>query len=190
VVRNEVQQLATLINERNDVSMRIAQLIGRPAQIGHVGEWIASKIFDVELENSAVVKGIDGRFRSGSLVGKSVNVKYYAKLEYSLAIRDDALPEYYLVFTGSRSKVMTSRGDARLWFIDWVFLFDAKNLCESLLARASVKIDPFATSVCRQLWQDAEIYPAPSNPLIRLDDRQKSLLRLFSSTQRLESRPI
>ena len=68
----EVAQLAELIRERNEVAWRITQLIGRPAQIGHIGEWIASRTFDIELEVSAVAKGIDGRFRSGPLQGKSV----------------------------------------------------------------------------------------------------------------------
>jgi hypothetical protein len=36
---------------------------------GHLGEWIASVVFDIELESSASAKGIDGRFRSGPLRG-------------------------------------------------------------------------------------------------------------------------
>jgi hypothetical protein len=178
---NEVEQLADLIRERNDVAKRITELIGRPAQIGHVGEWIASKVFDIELEGSAVAKGIDGRFRSGLLRGKSVNVKFYAKQEGLLAIREDALPDYFLVLVGPRSKAMTSRGDARLWYIDSVFLFHAHDLYELLQQSATVKIDRCATSVRRQLWERAEIYPTTTNAALSLDPTQRSCLGLFSS---------
>lgn len=42
---------------------------------GHLGEWTASKVFDIELEKSAVAAALDGHFRGSPLAGKSVNVK-------------------------------------------------------------------------------------------------------------------
>jgi hypothetical protein len=48
---------------------------------GHLGEWIASQVFDIALEVSAVAEGIDGVFRSGALEGSMVNVKWYLKRE-------------------------------------------------------------------------------------------------------------
>jgi hypothetical protein len=42
---------------------------------GHLGEWIAVQVLDIELEVSAVSAGIDGHFRSGPLQGRTVNVK-------------------------------------------------------------------------------------------------------------------
>ncbi len=176
---NEIEQLAELIRERNEVARRITKLIGRPAQIGHVGEWIASKVFDIELEASAVSKGIDGRFRSGPLEGKAVNVKFYAKREGVLDIREDALPEYFLVLAGPRPRAMTSRGEDRLWFIDWVFLFQAANLQVHHRERA-VKIG-VATGVIHQQWDLAEIYPTATNAALTLDANQRRLLELFSS---------
>jgi hypothetical protein len=55
-----VEKLAQLIHERNRISEEIARIIGRPALSGHIGEYIASKIFNIRLEESAISKGIDG----------------------------------------------------------------------------------------------------------------------------------
>ncbi len=71
--------LAELLRERNRISSKIATLIGRPALSSHLGEYIASKIFDIELYESATHKGADGQFGSGPLRGKTVNVKLYGK---------------------------------------------------------------------------------------------------------------
>jgi hypothetical protein len=177
---SEIEELASLIRERNEVASRITALIGRPSQIGHIGEWIASKIFDIELERSAVAKGCDGRFCSGQLQGKTVNVKFYAKREGMLAIREDALPDHYLVLTGPRSMVMNSRGDGRPWHIDLVYLFNALELYESLCG-SGVRIDACATSICAKYWTQAEIYPAASNSLLALTVDQCRSLSLFGS---------
>jgi len=41
----DLRKLAELIRRRNAVGREIAALIGRPAQIGHLGEHIASQVF-------------------------------------------------------------------------------------------------------------------------------------------------
>jgi len=56
---SEIERLADLISKRNQVNKEIADLIGRPALTGHVGEFIASRVFNIELESSAARKGID-----------------------------------------------------------------------------------------------------------------------------------
>lgn len=175
---NEIEQLAQLIRERNNVAIRITNVIGRPAQIGHIGEFIASKVFDIKLEVSAVTKGFDGVFCSGPFRGNTVNIKFYGKLESLLDIREDALPDFYLVLTGPRSKIMTSRGESRPWHIDWVFLFHAPSLLAELRQR-NVKMG-VATSVLRQSWVNAEIYPK-ENPLFPLNDDQRQMLKVFHS---------
>ena len=43
---------------------------------GHLGEWIAAQVFDIELERSAY---IGGQFRTGPLQGQTVNMKWYLK---------------------------------------------------------------------------------------------------------------
>ncbi len=72
-----IRRLAALIGTKNAADAAIAEMIGRPCQIGHVGEWIAAQVFDIELHPSAAVEASDGVFRAGSLAGRSVNVKWY-----------------------------------------------------------------------------------------------------------------
>ena len=71
--------LASLIRQRNAAEIKIAAIIGRPASIGHLGEYIASKIFNIDLVRSASHKAIDGHFSDGPLAGRSVNIKWYAR---------------------------------------------------------------------------------------------------------------
>ena len=51
---SDLQSLAALIRARNAIEIPITQIIGRPSQLGHIGEFIASRIFDIALEESAV----------------------------------------------------------------------------------------------------------------------------------------
>lgn len=39
-------ELALLLQQYNQIANQLATIINRPAQIGHVGEFIASQIFD------------------------------------------------------------------------------------------------------------------------------------------------
>lgn len=178
---NEIQRLAELIRQQNVISAQIARLIGRPAQIGHVGEFIASRVFDIELEKSATAKAIDGRFRQGVLAGRSVNVKWYAKREGLLDITPMCLPDFYLVLTGPSAAAVSSRGSSRLWFIESAYLFDAKLLVEKLTATLGI-----ATSVKRQFWDAAEIHPRPQCPLLQLTNEQHELLSLLSERAVIE----
>ncbi|WP_442853014.1 hypothetical protein [Bacillus sp. UNC41MFS5] len=61
--------------------------------MGHTGEYIASKIFEIELVESTSNKGIDGFF-SGLLSGKSVNIKFYTKQECLL----DITPNFHGIY--------------------------------------------------------------------------------------------
>jgi hypothetical protein len=97
-----LERLAELIRVRNDASRAIAEHIGRPAQIGHVGDYIAARVFDIGLVASGSHKAIDGHFRSGPLAGRSVNVKWYGREESLLDLTPDCLPDDYLVMTGPR----------------------------------------------------------------------------------------
>ncbi len=116
-----LEQLAGLLSEMNSIGERISEISQRPATIGHTGEYIAAEIFDIELEESANAKGIDGHFRSGTLAGRTVNAKWYSKLEYMLEINPDALPDFFLVMTGPKAVEPTSKGGIRPWLIDYFF---------------------------------------------------------------------
>ena len=53
---NELEKLSELVKNRNSIEKEISQIIQRPAFTGHLGEYIASKIFDVELNDSALIQ--------------------------------------------------------------------------------------------------------------------------------------
>jgi hypothetical protein len=50
-----------LLRDRNTIDAKIATIIGRPMTAGHLGEWIAARIFGMALEPSATATAIDGR---------------------------------------------------------------------------------------------------------------------------------
>lgn len=173
---NTIIELAQLLKTKNEIDDLIAGKINRPALTGHIGEYIASRIFDIKLCDSATNPAIDGVFISGELKGKSVNIKYYSKEEHLLDITPKLLPDYYLVMTGPKENASHSKGKTRPFVIKSVFLFDAMQLVE-ILANRKVKIG-VATSVISSLWEDAKIFPCESN-LLELNDKQKTLLQYF-----------
>ena len=176
----KLQELAKLIRCRNEIDAKITKIIGRPALTSHVGEYIASQIFKIELEQSGTQKGFDGRFTEGPLKGKTVNIKFYPKRENLLDINPDleSALDYYLVLTGPKSSATSSRGTTRPWVITNVYLFESHKLME-VLKRRGVKIG-YATSVISKLWDGAEIYPERKNENFpSLSPEQIRLLELF-----------
>jgi hypothetical protein len=145
----ELEELANLIRTRNSIDEKISAVIGRPAEKGHVGEYIARMIFGIKENVSATQKGHDGIFLQGPLAGKTVNVKFYGKLEGILDLQPKYTPDYYLVLTGTKSVASSSRGKTRPWTIESIFLFDSKEL-HSTLEKRGVKIGT-ATSVRKEI---------------------------------------
>ena len=176
---NSLRELADSIRKRNIVDARIAEIIGRPAEKGHIGEFIASKIFGIELHESATHAGSDGRFVGGPLDGKTVNIKYYGKMESILDINTKQPADFYLVLTGPRGAGASSVGGQRPFVIESVYLFDVPRLVEALKTRGA-KIG-VATSVAKQYWEEAEIFPSTNSSQLRLNDEQRTLLEEFSS---------
>jgi hypothetical protein len=177
----ELRRIADLLEKRNRLDSEIAARIGRPMTSGHLGEWIAAEIFDVELEASASAAACDGYFRSGPLQGRSVNVKWYLQREGILDLTSPLMPDEYLVMTGPASAATTSQGGTRPWRIDSVYLFDAIGLRDDLLARG-IKVGT-ASSVRAALWAQAEIYPKPVNPRLLLREDQVEALKLFAPAE-------
>ena len=174
---DELETLGELIKTKNDIESKISQIIGRPGLQGHIGEFIAGKIFDLELHEDATKRGNDGVFRSGPLSGKNVNVKWYAKRENFLDINPMDPAEYYLVLAGPKTSAASSRGTSRPLVINSVFLFESGNLITQLKKR-TVKIG-IATSVTQEQWNNAEIFPNQRNILLPVTEKQKELLRHF-----------
>jgi len=174
---DELKTLGDLIKTKNDIETQISQIIGRPAEKGHIGEFIAGKIFDLKLHEDATKRGNDGVFRSGPLAGKNVNVKLYGKRDNVLDFNLTDPAEYYLVLTGPKSHIGSSRGSTRPLVINSVFLFESGQLISELKKR-KVKIG-IATSVTQEQWNNAEIFPNQRNNLLIVTEKQKELLGYF-----------
>lgn len=173
----DLPRLVDLIRRRNENEATIAPIIGRPALPGHIGEFIASRIFDIELDGNATRPGSDGLFRSAGLANKSVNVKFYPKRDGSLDINVRNLPDYYLVLAGPKDQALSSRGAIRPWCIKEVFLFEAAPLVARLKKRP-VKVGT-ATSVTDGEWSRARIFPVSRRSPLGLTDAQQVALGLF-----------
>lgn len=178
-----LSDLSKLIKERNKVERQIAKLIGRPGNIGPIGEFIASEIFDIALMESANTKGIDGYFNS-QLKNKSVNIKWYTKDQRMLDINPNGIPDYYLVLAGVYDNVLGStRGKNLPWVIHKVYLFNSKKLMEYLSTR-KVKIG-IATSITKEFWHQGEIYPTSVNKELVITDQQFKFLQLFKEAENM-----
>jgi hypothetical protein len=157
VETDSLARIAALLRERNAIDVELAEPIHRPMTPGHLGEWIAAQVFGIELEASAVAAGIDGRFRSGPLQGRTVNIKWYLKLEGLLDTTERTELDYYLVLAGPRSPAVSSRGTIRPRCIEAVYLFEARQLRSEQMARGVKR--GVASSVIRQQWEAARDLP-------------------------------
>lgn len=176
----DLHGLASFIKIRNVVDEEIARTIGRPAHPGHIAEYIAAAIFDIQLEVAANTKAVDGQFRSGPLAGKSVNIKSGTRKQGMLNVVASADPtlhsDCYLVLSGQGGDVSSS-GQRAPWVIRQVLLFDANDLLQAL-ALKGIKLG-VGTSVNSALWKAAMIYPDPVNPTLVITPQQHEALRLF-----------
>lgn len=153
-----VRRVADLLRRRNAIDAELASIIDRPAEKGHVGEWLASVLFDIELERSAANPSWDGRFRSGPHAGRTVDIKWYARREGLLDINPATLPDCYLVLTGPPGAADSSRGASRPWIVTDAFLFETEALLQELRGRG-VAIG-IATSVRQDLWERSRCRPS------------------------------
>jgi len=176
-----LERVAALLQTRNAIDTDLAAIMQRPMTSGHLGEWIAARIFDIDLEESASTAAIDGRFRSGLVGGRTVNVKWYLKREGVLDTTESDALDYYLVLTGPLSSAGSSRGSTRPWCVEAVYLFDARQLRSEQISRG-VKLG-IASSVTTRQWEAAQVYPHSANPVLPVSANQRNLLKLFSATQ-------
>jgi hypothetical protein len=172
-----INRIAELLHERNALDAEIAAIMHRPMTSGHPGEWIASRVFDIELEPSAAAAAIDGRFRSGPLQGRTVNITWNPKREGVLDTSESDQLDYYLVLAGPPSAAASSRGATRPRGIEAVFLSDARQLRAGQIQRGARR--GIASSVLQRQWAAAEIYPATANPLFTVTPGQAAILTLF-----------
>src|SRR5438270_11517048 len=174
---NDLPQLASLLKSRDTIDYKIATIIGRPAQVQSVGEYIASVIFGITLTGEIMVhKSSDGHFARGPLAGQTVDVQWHPRHDGILHLKTDPLPDYYLVFVGSKEAAMVHNLSIP-WVIECVFLFDAGELYTALRERG-VQIGK-STSITGPLWERAEIYPAQRNARLVLSNEERAQIALF-----------
>jgi hypothetical protein len=148
-----MRELAARIARRNVADKAIAELIGRPAQRGHIVEFIAARMFDIWLHDSATHVGSEGVFTTGPLKSRSVNIKFYGAQEGILDVKESGAPDYYVVPTGPRRTAATSRGLVRPLVVEHIYVF-----AHAALLEAGVK-PGVAASVRKAPWDAAVIYP-------------------------------
>ena len=182
---DRLTELADFVRTKNAADRHVARLIGRPTLPGHFGEFVASRIFDIELNKGAAKPGFDGRFRSGGLTGKSVNIKFYTRNDHLLDMTEEGKPgpDYYLVMTGPKGKAEPSRGKTRPWVIESVFLFEAEALVRELRAQNPKKRIGLAAHVYVKLWRKAMIHPNGDSPLLEVTETRRRQLALFSAAR-------
>jgi hypothetical protein len=153
-------------------------LTGRPAALGHLGEYIAARVFPIHLTKNAAHQSIDGYFFQGPLSPCSVNIKWYAVREGLLDIIPGFLPDYYLVLAGPLPTLTAQlQIRSRPWKVNSVHLFDANDLVDNLEERR-VRVGA-SSSVRRELWEASEIYPKANCALYPLSSIQYNLLKLY-----------
>jgi hypothetical protein len=175
--QTQLAVLAELIRSKNAIDNQIAALVNRPALPGHVGEFIAARIFGIRLYSSATHAHSDGEFIDGALAGRTVNVKWYLKREGGVDLTPDCDCDFHLVMTGPQSWAIRTEGATRPWIITSVHLFDTQQLIADQRARG-VQVG-VASSAREAQWHAAEIYPQPRNPLLVLTPQQREWLRWF-----------
>jgi len=179
-VPDDLARLADLLHQRDGLDAKIAQIVGRSARPGDVGEFIAARIFDIELSASATQPGYDGTFRSGPLRGKTVNIKTYGDILGGIDIGPHPC-DHYLVLTGPPRK--TPAGVRHHpWRITGVYLFDIARLVATLHGRG-VKIG-IATSLRKADAEAARVFPPTGRSPLALTPEQVALLRLFANEPR------
>lgn len=174
---DELKSLANLIKRRNAIDDDIAKIIDRPAERGHIGEFVAAAIFDIELHESATNKGSDGDFRSGPLARRSMNIKFHGKRWPKLNMNLDDPPDFYLVLTGPITPASSSKGRTLPLTISSAFLFDYhKLICKLRMLGVKIRKE---TSIRNHLWDEAEIYPNQNDELLQLTPEQHEMLKMF-----------
>jgi len=130
---------------------------------------------------------IDGKFVGGKLDGKTVNIKWYGKMENILDMTP-VPPDFYLVMSGPKGGALKSIGQTRPWCIEYVHLFDGPQLTEAIIEKGSKP--GIATSVKMAYWDMAELWPEQKNQTLILEEGQKMALGMFSPKNITFTTPI
>ena len=178
-----LNRLATLIAQRNQTETEVSDLVGHPLKPESLGAYVASQVFVIDPLEGAEHLPWTGRFREGSLAGKTVAVQWRLRWDGLLSLSEGTPAEYLLVLAGPEALLPPEKGDASApWAIESVFLFHLPSLLASLrdLRR---RIGPSA-HIPRELWESARLLPEGEGAG-RLTEEQKQALALFSREETL-----
>ena len=178
----DLEKLSTLIKKWNRLEREISAIIERPGTISNVGEYIASKVFDIVLERSRTRQAYDGVFGNGLLKGLRVNVKISRERESFIDWRDDALPDFFLILAGPKRTSRRKTGESRPVRIASAYLFRVKETRAQLISREVnlPKNRRVQASIAHWQWEAAEVFPNANCDLLVLSSKQRSLLMLFA----------
>ncbi len=170
--------LAEFIRIRNVADQGIARFIGRAPHPDSIAAFVASRIFDIELQPTPG----RARFRSGPFKDRSVQVQYASRNNGTLAmVKSDHPadhPDVYLVITGQRSDVTPVVDTVTPWVVTNVYLFRTEWIIDRLISHG-IEIGT-ATHVPKHLWEQAAVYPKANPSLYPISSRQRSALELFA----------
>jgi hypothetical protein len=175
--RESVTAVARLVRERDVIDGEITRIINRPAVAGHLGEWLASELFDIDLEPPGSAEAFDGRFASGPLATGTVNIEWISRRDEQLDPDSSRAIDFHLVFTGTRALALTTKGLVRPVRINACYLFDARELEARQAARGATSCA--AAGLRAEEWNAAEIFPDRNNPLLTIGPEAHGLLALF-----------
>lgn len=173
---SNLPQLASLLKSRNTIDSKMSNLIEKSVGVQAVGEYIAAAIFGIVLEEKNTHKSSDGHFTRGPLAGQSVDVQWRIRHDGILHLKTDPLPDYYLVFVGSK-ELATFHTLSIPWLIESLYLFHAAELYTALRERG-VQIGT-GTSITGPLWERAELYPIQRNNQLILSAEERNTIALF-----------
>ena len=186
IAEGPLRCLAALLTARNVLDCEMTKIIGRPMDKGPFGEFVASQIFDLDLNLNAAKKGYDGYFTVGDykgepLKGRKVEIKYYTKCDRSLDLKTGVeKPAFYLVMTGPPKRDNEDKDTPAPWVIESVFLFETEALEQVVVP----KKDP--VGIKKERWVEAQIYPAHNGDFTNegqefVNEERRAALALFGS---------
>lgn len=173
----ELRQMAGLLRARNAIDDVIATITDRPVNPGHLGEWIAARIFPSN-SSSRPLPGPSTAAFDRSCRGRG-GEREVVRQARGCAGHDGAFVSRLLPRADRSALGRTHLTRYHPPTHDRVGLpFPAAKLAETI-RDTGLKLG-IATSVRNALWDAAEVYPEQCNPELPLSPQQRHLLALFS----------
>lgn len=173
----DILELSSLIKKINDANEDIAEFIGRPASANNIGESIAAEILKLRFIDEGTNFPRIGAFSDGPLSGKNVAVSWRPRFCSLVNFTMDV--DFFLYFMECRKFYRIFHEYYRPMLINSVHLFSVETIIEIMGERdQGPRLHPIITMPDH--WDEAEIFPKSSNPLLKLSEKQKEMFALFS----------